>query len=107
MASATQSNMALWNIICAIAFIGMSIGGIVYGVSLLNSTGKWGMIGLMSCVGAIGVLGIIRQAVFSAKGIDDGIIFLANFTLDSLPWTLTLFGLLGLGFALFFVSPPF
>jgi hypothetical protein len=108
-ASPTQAGipMAVWNIICAVGFIGCSIGGVIYGVNLFNSTGRWGMIALAACVGLIGVLGIIRQAVFSAQARKDGIIFLVNFTLDSLPWTLAVLGLLIAGVVCFFVSPPF
>lgn len=108
-ASSSQSGipMAVWNIICAIGFIGCCIGGVIYGVNLFNSSGRWGMIALAACIGLIGVLGIIRQAVFSAQARKDGIIFFVNFALDSLPWTLAVLGLLVGGVVCFFVSPPF
>lgn len=108
-ATNTQSGipLAVWNIICAIGFIGCCIAGIIYGVDAFNTTGRWGMIALAACVGAIGVLGIIRQAVFSAQARKDGIIFFVNFTLDSLPWTLAVLGLFIAGVVCFFVSPPF
>ena len=99
--------MKVWNIICAVGFLACCAGGIIYGVTVFNSTHKWGMIGLSACIGAIGVLGIIRQAVFSAQAREDGIIFFVNFALDSLPWTLAILGLLGLGITFFFISPPF
>lgn len=98
---------AVWNVICAIGFIACSIGGVIYGVNVFTSTGRWGMIALAACVGVIGVLGIIRQVVFSAQARKDGIIFLVNFTLDSLPWTLAVLGLFVGGVVCFFISPPF
>lgn len=98
---------AVWNIICAIGFIGCCIGGIIYGATVASATGHWGMIALAACVGLIGVIGIIRQAVFSAQARKDGIIFFANFELDSLPWTLAVIGLFIAGVVCFFVSPPF
>lgn len=105
--SSSGISVAAWNIICAIGFLACCVGGIIYGITVAKATGHWGMIGLAACIGAIGVIGIIRQAVFSAQALDDGIIFLVNFTMDSLPWTLAILGLLGLGIALFFISPPF
>lgn len=98
---------AVWNIICAIGFIGCCVGGVIFGVSRFSATGRWGMIALAACVGAIGVIGIIRQAVFSARARRDGIIFFADFALDSLGWTLAIIGLLIAGVVCFFVSPPF
>jgi hypothetical protein len=105
----TQSGIpiAVWNIVCAIGFIGCCIGGIVAGAMRFSTTHHWGMIALAACVGAIGVIGIIRQAVFSAQALDDGIIFFANFSSNSWPWTLAVIGLFILGAVLFFVSPPF
>ena len=97
----------VWNIICAIGFILWCVGGVIYGVHLFNTIHRWGMIGLAACAGAIGVIGIIRQAVFSARARRDGIIFFADFALDSLPWTLAIIGLLIGGVACFFASPPF
>jgi len=99
--------IAIVNIICAIGFILCCIGGVIYGVSLFSTTGRWGMVALAACVGAVGVLGIIRQAVFSAQARQDGIVFLVNFALDSLPWTLAILVLFIGGVVCFFVSPPF
>lgn len=98
---------AVWNIICAIGFIGCCVGGIIYGANVASTTGQWGMIALAACIGVIGVLGIIRQAVFSAQARTDGIIFFANFALDSLPWTMAVIGLFIAGAVCFFISPPF
>jgi hypothetical protein len=100
-------NTTVLNIICAIGFIVCCIGGIIFGVNAFSNTGRWGMIALAACFGLIGVLGIIRQAVFSAQARRDGIVFFVNFTLDSLPWTLAVLGLFVAGVVCFFVSPPF
>lgn len=108
---ATSPNSGLsvkaWNIICAIGFLACCVGGVIYGVIEFKATGRWGMIGLAACVGAIGVIGIIRQAVFSGQALEDGILFLVNFSLKSLPWTLAILALLAAGITCFFVSPPF
>lgn len=105
----TQSGIptVVLNIAFALGFIGCCIGGIIYGVEVFNTTGRWGMIALAACAGVIGALGIIRQVVFSAQARKDGIVFFANFTLDSLPWTLAVLGLFIAGAVCFFVSPPF
>lgn len=99
--------MTLWNILSAIGFIVCCIVGVIYGVHVFSQTGRWGMIVLAACVGLIGVIGIIRQAVFSTRARNDGVIFFANFTLDSLPWTLAIMGLFITGVVCFFISPPF
>jgi hypothetical protein len=99
--------MKVWNILCAIGFIVCCIAGVIYGVNLFSTTGRWGMIAVAACFGLVGVIGLIRQAVFSARALNDGVIFFVNFTLDGLPWTLASIGLAILGIVLFFVSPPF
>lgn len=108
-ASTTQSGipMAVWNIVCAIGFMACCVGGVIGGIEVFNRTHRWGLIAVAVCFGLVGLIGIIRQAVFSARGERDEIIFYVNFNFSSLPWTLTALGLTVLGIVLFFVSPPF
>jgi bacteriorhodopsin len=111
MSTATSSTsgipMAVWNIVCAIGFMACCVGGVITGVNVLHSTHRWGLLAVAVCFGLVGLIGIIRQCVFSARGERDEIIFYVNFTLSSLPWTLAALGLTVLGVVLFFVSPPF
>jgi hypothetical protein len=100
-------SMAAWNIICAIGFIACCVGGVIYGITVATATGHWGMIALAACMGVIGILGIIRHAVFDAEARDRGIVFFVSFTSDGWPWALASLALFILGVALFFVSPPF
>lgn len=111
MSTATSSQsgipMAVWNVICAIGFMACSVGGVIAGINILNSTHRWGMLAVAICFGLVGVIGLIRQWVFSARGERDEIVFIVNFDLSSLPWTLAAIALVAAGVVMFFISPPF
>jgi hypothetical protein len=97
-------NIANW--ICAAGFIACSIGGIIEGANILSHAHRWGFIALAVAFGLAGIIGIIRNATFSARGQDDTIFFLADFT-ESTVWTLLALVLVTVGIICFFVSPPF